>query len=245
MDQCECNQTALTANEKKMILSVYRYLKFQWVTNSCEEVSLATEVSEVTVARVLSEFHKTGTVISSEHGYRHLRGLDTDYVKAIQDLILSANKNGITLSLRILVLDLSELGIKLTWSKAFCILPTLSEPLLTMSTTQPIDTSRPLPTHKTLTQNDKMMEPLKNSTNALPSEKTNDITMQQPNQTQIIQKVVEPVKETITDGTDNKADERHTLLKDKSINFEFELTATYIQKGKMTQPLLPDTQSNR
>ncbi|CAG8742546.1 2569_t:CDS:1, partial [Gigaspora rosea] len=80
---CERNQTALTANEKKMILSVYRYLKSQWVTNSREEVSLATGVSEATVALVLSEFNKTGTVISSEHGHRHPGVFDTNYVKAI------------------------------------------------------------------------------------------------------------------------------------------------------------------
>ncbi|CAG8795741.1 29466_t:CDS:2, partial [Gigaspora margarita] len=91
--QCECNPITLTANEKKMILSVYRYLKSQWANNAREEVSLATGVSEVTVACVLSEFI-----------------LDTDYVKVIQDLILSANQNSITLSLRIFVLDLSELG---------------------------------------------------------------------------------------------------------------------------------------
>ncbi|CAG8744046.1 21553_t:CDS:2, partial [Dentiscutata erythropus] len=81
-----------------------------WVTNSHIEVSLATGVSEVTVARVLSEFNKTGTVILSEHGHRHPGGLDTKYVKAIQDLILFANQTGIILSLKILVLNLSELG---------------------------------------------------------------------------------------------------------------------------------------
>ncbi|CAG8718274.1 733_t:CDS:1, partial [Gigaspora margarita] len=67
--QCERNSIALIANEKKMILSVYHYLKSQWVKNSREEVSLATGVSEATVAHVLSEFSKTGTVISSEHGH--------------------------------------------------------------------------------------------------------------------------------------------------------------------------------
>ncbi|CAG8854395.1 30448_t:CDS:1, partial [Gigaspora margarita] len=42
--------------------------------------------------------------------HRSSRTLKTDYIKAIQDLILTANKNGIPLSLRILVLDLTELG---------------------------------------------------------------------------------------------------------------------------------------
>ncbi|CAG8846570.1 22585_t:CDS:1, partial [Gigaspora margarita] len=80
-------------NEKKMILSVYRYLKSQWVNNSRKEVFLATGISEATVAHILSEFSKTGTVISSEHGHRRLGVLDTNYVKAIQDFILSANQN--------------------------------------------------------------------------------------------------------------------------------------------------------
>ncbi|CAG8799268.1 17776_t:CDS:2 [Gigaspora margarita] len=93
-----------------MILFVYCYFKFQWVNNSYKEVFLVTGVSKATIARVLSEFSKTGTVISSEHGYQCPEVLDTNYVKAIQDLILFANQNSITLSFRILVLDLSELG---------------------------------------------------------------------------------------------------------------------------------------
>ncbi|CAG8731225.1 6095_t:CDS:1, partial [Racocetra fulgida] len=79
------------------------------ITNLREEVSLATGVSEAAVAHVLAEFNKTGIVISSKHGHRPSEVFETEYIKAIQDLILSANQNSITLSLRILVLELSEL----------------------------------------------------------------------------------------------------------------------------------------
>jgi len=110
MDQCERSPIALTANEKKMVLSVYNYIHSLEIINLRKEVSLATGVGKATVARVLAEFNKTGAVIASEQGHRSSRTLKADYIKAIQDLILTANKNGIPLSLRMLVLDLTELG---------------------------------------------------------------------------------------------------------------------------------------
>ncbi|CAG8758623.1 10706_t:CDS:2 [Gigaspora margarita] len=110
MDQCERSPIALTANKKKMVLSVHNYIHSLEIINLRKEVSLATGVGEATIARVLAEFNKTGAVIASKQGHRSSRTLKTDYIKAIQDLILTANKNGIPLSLRMLVLDLTELG---------------------------------------------------------------------------------------------------------------------------------------
>ncbi|CAG8836719.1 46432_t:CDS:1, partial [Gigaspora margarita] len=110
MDQCKHDPIALTANEKKIGLSVYNYIHSFEIINLCKEVSLAIGVGKATVACVLAEFNKTGAVIASEQGHQSSRTLKTDYIKAIQYLILTANKNRILLFLRILVLDLTELG---------------------------------------------------------------------------------------------------------------------------------------
>ncbi|CAG8711619.1 27807_t:CDS:1, partial [Gigaspora margarita] len=48
-------------------------------------------------------------VIASEQGYQSSRTLKIEYIKVIQDLILTTNKNGIPLSLQMLDLDLTEL----------------------------------------------------------------------------------------------------------------------------------------
>ncbi|CAG8637875.1 32537_t:CDS:1, partial [Racocetra persica] len=106
--QCERNPIALTANEKKMILSIYNYIHSLEIINLRQEVSLATGVGEATVAYVLAEFNKTGTVIASKQDYWSSKTLKMEYIKAIQDLILTANKNEILLSLRIFVLDLTK-----------------------------------------------------------------------------------------------------------------------------------------
>ncbi|CAG8853372.1 6313_t:CDS:1, partial [Gigaspora margarita] len=70
MDQYERSPIALTANEKKMVLSVHNYIHSLEIINLHKEVSLATGVGEATVAHVLAEFNKTGAVIASEQGHR-------------------------------------------------------------------------------------------------------------------------------------------------------------------------------
>ncbi|CAG8569962.1 7255_t:CDS:2 [Gigaspora rosea] len=93
-----------------MGLSVYNYIHSLEIINPRKEVSLTTGVGKATVAHVLAEFNKTRAVIASEKGHRSSRNLKPDYIKAIQELILATNKNRIPLSLRMLVLDLTELG---------------------------------------------------------------------------------------------------------------------------------------
>ncbi|CAG8451897.1 8946_t:CDS:10 [Scutellospora calospora] len=94
----------------KMILSVHNYIQEKMkmtdeikitdeqskkATNLRKEVSIATEVGEATVAHVVAEFNKTGKVTSSEQ---------------VHDLILSANRDGLPLTLQSIVFELSELG---------------------------------------------------------------------------------------------------------------------------------------
>ncbi|CAG8783235.1 16363_t:CDS:2 [Gigaspora margarita] len=67
--------------------------------------------------------------------------------------------------------------------------------------------------------------------------------MQQPDQTQITQKVVEPVKDTTIDGTETKADERHILLNDKLIYFEKDDTTSITSHTKQ-QMIDTDANSN-
>ncbi|CAG8806957.1 13876_t:CDS:1, partial [Dentiscutata erythropus] len=62
-------------------------------TNLHKEVSLATRVGKATIDCVIAEFNKNRVVIASEQGHRYSRALKTEYVKAIQDLILIANKH--------------------------------------------------------------------------------------------------------------------------------------------------------
>ncbi|CAG8715604.1 10751_t:CDS:1, partial [Gigaspora rosea] len=66
MDQCKRSPIALTANEKKMGLSVYNYIHSLEIINLRQQVSLPTGVGEATVACVLAEFNKTGAVVASE-----------------------------------------------------------------------------------------------------------------------------------------------------------------------------------
>ncbi|CAG8774661.1 16166_t:CDS:1, partial [Dentiscutata erythropus] len=125
MDQIERTQIALTVNEKKMILSVHNYIQekmkmtdeiritdeqLKKATNLRKEVSIATGVGEATVARVVAEFNKTGKVTSSEQGHQAPKDFHAEYVNAVHDLILSANRDGLPLTLRSIVFELSELG---------------------------------------------------------------------------------------------------------------------------------------
>ncbi|CAG8699666.1 13792_t:CDS:2 [Cetraspora pellucida] len=79
-------------------------------TNLHKEVSIATGVGEVTIARVVAEFNKTGKVTASEQGHRAPKDFQAEYVNAIHVLILFANRNGLPLSLREIILELSKLG---------------------------------------------------------------------------------------------------------------------------------------
>ncbi|CAG8763514.1 16807_t:CDS:2, partial [Gigaspora margarita] len=139
-------------------------------------------------------------------------------------------------------------NIKRTRSKAFYTIPILSALLPTMLATQ--SSSENTTNYQTI-QTTKSMEldslpqhtakKAKASTN-LPGMKflydnpyiviapaadphdDQDTTMQQPDQAQNTQNVTEQVKETTLDMTNTQAEKRHSLLEDKSIYIEFELT---------------------
>ncbi|CAG8518422.1 2893_t:CDS:2 [Cetraspora pellucida] len=81
-------------------------------TNLRKEVSLATGVGEATVAHVIAEFNKAKKVTSSKQGQRTPKDFQAEYVNAVHDLVLSANKDGLPLSLQAPVFELSELGFK-------------------------------------------------------------------------------------------------------------------------------------
>ncbi|CAG8604370.1 17324_t:CDS:2 [Gigaspora margarita] len=119
MDQIECTKIALTVNEKKMIIFVHNYIKEKMkmseeqakqINDLRKEVSKATGVDEATIARIVAEFNKTGNVTSSEQGHRPSKDFQVEYMNAVHELILSANRNGLPLSLRDIVFELSELG---------------------------------------------------------------------------------------------------------------------------------------
>ncbi|CAG8723011.1 7872_t:CDS:1 [Gigaspora rosea] len=123
MPQIKHTPGALTANKKMMVLSVHRYLQKNMpkrqsseATTLRKEVALAIGVGEATVARIVAEINKTGEVAPSKQGQRAPKDFQTEYVDIICDQILAGNKSGTPLSLRTLIIELSELGF--TVSKA-------------------------------------------------------------------------------------------------------------------------------
>ncbi|CAG8475281.1 31088_t:CDS:2 [Gigaspora margarita] len=84
----ECDKTALTTNEKIMVMLIYNYFqknKHYENTNLHKKVVLAT-------------------------GHHLLKEQQAEYINTICDLIFSANKSSTPFSIRILVLELSNLG---------------------------------------------------------------------------------------------------------------------------------------
>ncbi|CAG8515806.1 9261_t:CDS:2 [Cetraspora pellucida] len=79
-------------------------------TNLRKEISIATGVGETTIAHVVAKFNKTGKVTASEQGHRAPKDFQAEYMNAIHDLILSANRDSLPLSLREIILELSKLG---------------------------------------------------------------------------------------------------------------------------------------
>ncbi|CAG8719982.1 3428_t:CDS:2 [Gigaspora rosea] len=69
-----------------------------------KEVSLATGVGEATIAHVVFEFNKTRKVILSNQGHQSPRKFQAKYLEAIHNLIISANKNSIPLSLSLRII---------------------------------------------------------------------------------------------------------------------------------------------
>ncbi|CAG8636113.1 9775_t:CDS:2 [Gigaspora margarita] len=95
-----------------MIISVHYYLKNKkdLLTQQSDEtiylrkeVSLATGVGKATIA-----------LTSSNQGHQSPQKFQAEYLEAIHNLIISANKNDIPLSLRMLVLELSEIGFSIS-----------------------------------------------------------------------------------------------------------------------------------
>ncbi|CAG8779239.1 13701_t:CDS:2 [Gigaspora margarita] len=63
------------------------------ITNLCKEVSIATGVDEATIACVVAEFNKNRNIISSEQDHQSSKDFQVEYVNAVHDLILFANRN--------------------------------------------------------------------------------------------------------------------------------------------------------
>ncbi|CAG8748692.1 7994_t:CDS:2 [Dentiscutata erythropus] len=82
------------------------------ITNLRKEIFVATKVDEATIARVIAKFNKYRNITSLEQGHRPPKDFQVEYVNAIHDLILSANRNSLSLSLQDIVFQLFELGFE-------------------------------------------------------------------------------------------------------------------------------------
>ncbi|CAG8835483.1 481_t:CDS:1, partial [Gigaspora margarita] len=73
LDQCEHSSIALTANKKKIVLSIYNYIHSLEIINLCKEVSLTTDIGKAAIACILAEFYETRTFIASDQGHQSSR----------------------------------------------------------------------------------------------------------------------------------------------------------------------------
>ncbi|CAG8680582.1 5365_t:CDS:1, partial [Cetraspora pellucida] len=69
------------------------YLRLQKETHLHKEVSLATEISESSVACILSDYNKTGDIRSLKHSHQPPKDFQDEYINTIHNLISSAGKS--------------------------------------------------------------------------------------------------------------------------------------------------------
>ncbi|CAG8510170.1 20284_t:CDS:2, partial [Racocetra persica] len=96
-------------------------------TTLCKEVALAIGVGEATIAHIVAEFNKTEEIMPSKQSQRASKNFQTEYMDVIHDQILARNKSGTPLSLRTLIIELSELGFTVSKIQLALYLKNLSK----------------------------------------------------------------------------------------------------------------------